>query len=67
MSVTTKCNGQVTVWENADTAIGYFETLILQSCGRERNKYINVWSDLKRGLIYATDKRSEHKAEYIDY
>ena len=53
--ITVKIHGTEEVWYNRDDAIFMYEHGAETSQGLERERYLNIIADLKKGLNYCTD------------
>ena len=54
--VTTKCYGEVKVWDDREEAQAYFLEAMMNSDGAEHDRYSGIYIQLQNGLDYCTDE-----------
>ena len=61
--VTTKCYGEVKVWDDREDAQAYFLEAMMNSDGAERDRYTGIFIQIQNGLDYCTDEDDDEEDE----
>ena len=61
--VTTKCYGEVKVWNDREEAQAYFLEAMMNSDGAEHDRYSGIYIQLQNGLDYCTDEDDDEEDE----
>lgn len=59
--VTTKCYGEVKVWNDREEAQAYFLEAMMNSDGAEHDRYSGIYIQLQNGLDYCTDEDDDEE------
>ena len=65
--VTTKCYGEVKVWNDREEAQAYFLEAMMNSDGAEHDRYSGIYIQLQNGLDYCTDEDDDEEDELNEY
>ncbi len=57
--VTTKCYGEVKVWDSREEAKSFFLEAMMNSDGSEHDRYSGIYIQLQNGLDFCTDEDEE--------
>lgn len=60
-NVTTKCYGEVKVWDDREEAQAYFLEAMMSSDGAERDRYAGIFIQIQNGLDYCTDEDDDEE------
>lgn len=63
--VTTICYGQKKEWHEREEAIRFFKEGILSTDGSERERYVNIVSDLEAGKKIAVDTLPQRVLNFV--
>ena len=61
--VTTKCYGEVKMWDDREEAQAYFLEAMMSSEGAERDRYTGIFIQIQNGLDYCTDEDDDEEDE----